>query len=100
MKNPTPRYAASSATLAAKMVIADNLREACGAMQWAGDSCLDWNWLMKQEDFEDTTFIRHIRLSEPFVMKCNGKEEIAVIYENDDKSVKSFKDSCKEIKRN
>jgi CheY-like chemotaxis protein len=49
-------------------------------------SCLDWDWLMGQEDFQDTPFVRHIRLPAPFVMKCNGKEELAVLYQKDGKN--------------
>lgn len=43
-------------------------------------NCLDWNWLLSQDTFEDFTFVRHIRLPKPFILKCNGKEEIAVLY--------------------
>ncbi len=42
--------------------------------------CLDWSWLNSQDVYEETQFIRHIRLPVPFVMKCNGKEEQAVLY--------------------
>ncbi len=42
--------------------------------------CLDWQWLMAQEMVEEGKFVRHIRLAEPFVMKCNGKEEEAVLF--------------------
>ena len=59
----------------------------CGA-------CLDWNWLMAQENFEDTPFVRHIRLPAPFVMKCNGKEEIAVLYQTGEES--QSQEVCKE----
>ncbi|MBU0942908.1 MAG: phosphoenolpyruvate synthase/pyruvate phosphate dikinase [Proteobacteria bacterium] len=45
--------------------------------------CLNWQWLLAQERKEDGPFVRHIRLPSPFVMKCNGKEEIAVLHVKD-----------------
>jgi hypothetical protein len=45
-----------------------------------GEDCIDWNWLMAQTDFEDGKYVRHIRLENPFVMKCDGKKEMAVLY--------------------
>ncbi|MEN8198508.1 MAG: PEP/pyruvate-binding domain-containing protein [Thermodesulfobacteriota bacterium] len=44
--------------------------------------CLQWEWLMAQEEYDDGEFVRHIRLDHPFVMKCNGREEKAVVYAN------------------
>jgi DNA-binding NarL/FixJ family response regulator len=46
--------------------------------------CLQWDWLMDQEIYDDGPFVRHIRLDQPFVMKCNGKEEEAVLYRKGD----------------
>jgi len=46
--------------------------------------CLQWDWLMEKEIYDDGPFIRHIRLDRPFVMKCNGKEEEAVLYRKGD----------------
>jgi len=57
----------------------DGSTGSCKGKMNCGD-CLDWNWLMAQENFVDTPFVRHIRLPSPFVMKCNAKEEIAVLY--------------------
>lgn len=48
-----------------------------------GGNCLNWDWLMEQEDYTDVEFVRHVRLPEPFVMKCDGKEELAVLYQKD-----------------
>ncbi len=62
-----------------------------------GGSCLNWDWLMEQEEYEDTSFIRHIRLPAPFVMKCNGKEELAVLYQKDGETIS--KDACTEVRR-
>jgi Pyruvate phosphate dikinase, AMP/ATP-binding domain len=45
-----------------------------------GEDCIDWDWLMAQNDFEDGKYVRHIRLEKPFVMKCDGKKEMAVLY--------------------
>ena len=48
-----------------------------------GNDCIDWEWLMAQDDFEDGKYIRHIRLAKPFVMKCDGKKEMAALYVQD-----------------
>lgn len=48
-------------------------------------NCLDWSWLLGQQDFEESPYVRHIRLGQPFVMKCNGKNEQAVLYPHEDK---------------
>ncbi|RUM40837.1 MAG: phosphoenolpyruvate synthase/pyruvate phosphate dikinase, partial [Desulfocapsa sp.] len=50
----------------------------CSSSQ--GEDCVDWNWFMAQNDFEDGKYVRHIRLERPFVMKCDGKKEMAVLY--------------------
>ncbi len=42
--------------------------------------CINWSWFMEQEDFADGEYVRHIRLKRPFVMKCDGKKEMAVLY--------------------
>ena len=44
---------------------------------------MDWEWLMAQNDFDDGKYVRHIRLEKPFVMKCDGKKEMAVLYMED-----------------
>ncbi len=49
----------------------------------SGKDCIDWDWFMAQEGFEDGKYIRHIRLEKPFIMKCDGKEEMAVLYMDD-----------------
>ncbi len=48
--------------------------------------CLDWDWLLEQEVHSDGPYVRHIRLSHPFVMKCNGKEERGVLYPKEEGS--------------
>lgn len=58
----------------------------------SGENCLDRDWLMAQPNFQDTPFVRHIRLPAPFVMKCNGKEGQAVLYQKDGDDALS--DSC------
>jgi len=45
-----------------------------------GKDCLDMDWLLRQDDFEDGKYIRHIRLEKPFIMKCDGKKERAVLF--------------------
>ncbi len=63
-----------------------------------GENCLDWNWLMDQENFEDLTYVRHVRLNKPFMMKCNGKEEIAVLYARGTEDILQ-QEICAEVKR-
>ncbi|MCF8056639.1 MAG: phosphoenolpyruvate synthase/pyruvate phosphate dikinase [Desulfocapsa sp.] len=46
--------------------------------------CLQWNWLREKEIYAEGPFVRHIRLEQPFVMKCDGKEEEAVLYRKGD----------------
>ncbi len=61
------------------------------------DSCLNWDWLMGQKEFQDTRYLRHIRFSVSFVMKCNGKEELAVIYQKDGEG--GTAKNCGEVRR-
>ena len=49
----------------------------------SGKDCINWDWLLEQDNFEDGKYIRHIRLEQPFIMKCDGKEEMAVLYMED-----------------
>ena len=62
-----------------------------------GSDCLNWKWLREQKDFKDTAFVRHIRLPEPFIMKCNGKEEIAVLYSEEVQH--TSEEPCTEMRR-
>jgi DNA-binding NarL/FixJ family response regulator len=68
----------------------------CSNKKKEGD-CLDWGWLLGQKEYVDSKFVRHIRLPVPFIMKCNGKEEIAVLYE--EKAQGSSESVCTEVKR-
>jgi CheY-like chemotaxis protein len=61
----------------------------------SGGNCLDWNWLLAQEVHEESRFIRHIRLPLPFVMKCNGKDERAVLYTKEEEA--QFQEPCSEV---
>ncbi len=54
-----------------------------GCSSKKGEDCMDWEWLMAQNDFDDGKYVRHIRLEKPFVMKCDGKKEMAVLYMED-----------------
>ncbi len=42
---------------------------------------LNWEWLLGNPYEFDGKYVRHIRLSRPFVMICNGKTSESVIYE-------------------
>jgi len=43
-------------------------------------SFLDYHWLMNQQVKTDHTYVRHIRLDKPFILKCNGKKSEAVLH--------------------
>ena len=44
-----------------------------------GDGFLDWDWLGSQPAEREGAFVRHLRFSEPLVVKINGKEQRGVI---------------------
>ncbi len=39
---------------------------------------IDYDWLFKQPIRNDSAYVRHVRLENPFVLKCNGKQSEAV----------------------
>lgn len=41
---------------------------------------VDYEWLQSVKPYDRTTYISHIRLDQPFVIKCNGKESEGIIY--------------------
>jgi hypothetical protein len=41
---------------------------------------LDWSWLKEQKVVEETAHIQHVRLQEPFVLKCDGKRSESVLF--------------------
>jgi hypothetical protein len=43
------------------------------------DHFIDWNWLEKQNTLNDLTFVKHIRLSNPFTIKLDGRSSHAII---------------------
>ncbi len=43
----------------------------------------DWNWLRNQRKETNGTYVCHVRLDEPFVIKCNGKSSEGVLYSRD-----------------
>ncbi|MEN8142060.1 MAG: PEP/pyruvate-binding domain-containing protein [Thermodesulfobacteriota bacterium] len=47
-----------------------------------GVDLLDWQWLAGQRAIEETTFLRHVRLDRPFVLKVNGQDSRCVMYES------------------
>lgn len=42
---------------------------------------LDWQWLDRQPLMEKGKYIRHIRLSKPFVLKCDGIKSEGVLFQ-------------------
>ncbi len=41
---------------------------------------LDWSWLAEQHLVEKGKYIHHVRLDEPFVLKCNGAKSESVLF--------------------
>ncbi|MBW1636835.1 MAG: hypothetical protein JRJ68_11245 [Deltaproteobacteria bacterium] len=41
---------------------------------------LDWDWLKEQDLIEKTKYINHIRLKEPFILKCDGTKSESVLF--------------------
>jgi len=41
---------------------------------------LDWDWLKEQDIVEKTEYIHHVRLKEPFVLKCDGAKSESVLF--------------------
>ena len=39
----------------------------------------DWGWLEKQPTYEETEFLRHIRLDKPMLIKVDGRSSLGVI---------------------
>ncbi len=46
-----------------------------------GVDLLDWQWLKDRMVVEETSFLRHVRLPLPFVLKVNGQDSRCVMYE-------------------
>jgi CheY-like chemotaxis protein len=45
----------------------------------AGEGFVDWDWLAVQPSVRETTFVRHLRLDGPVVVKMNGRTQKGVI---------------------
>jgi hypothetical protein len=43
------------------------------------DHFIDWNWLEKQKIVNDLNFVRHIRLTNPLIIKLDGRCSHALI---------------------
>ena len=41
---------------------------------------LDWGWLKEQTVVGKTEYIQHVRLEEPFIMKCDGTQSESVLF--------------------
>ncbi|MEZ4362486.1 MAG: PEP/pyruvate-binding domain-containing protein [Kofleriaceae bacterium] len=44
------------------------------------EELVDWTWLASQPAVRQTASVRHLRFSEPIVVKMNGKKNLGVIY--------------------
>jgi hypothetical protein len=42
---------------------------------------LDWKWLESLPVVKETTFLKHVRLTEPLTIKINGRKSQCVMYE-------------------
>ena len=40
---------------------------------------LDWSWLTSHETMQETKFVRHVRLKNPFILKVDGHASEAVV---------------------
>ncbi len=47
------------------------------------DGFVDWEWLRAQPAIEETSFVRHIRLSSPVVVKVNGHQNKGIILKSE-----------------
>ncbi|BCL59912.1 phosphoenolpyruvate synthase [Desulfomarina profundi] len=56
------------------------LTEEEGAVIGERRDFMDWNWLKEQSLVQKTTYIRHVRLEKPFVLKCDGAKSESVLY--------------------
>jgi hypothetical protein len=45
------------------------------------DDFLDWKWLESLPVVTETTYLKHVRLAEPLVIKINGRKSRCVMYE-------------------
>jgi len=45
-----------------------------------GDGFVDWDWLAEQKALREGTFVRHIRVEKPLVVRMNGVRKVGVIY--------------------
>ena len=45
------------------------------------DDFLDWKWLESLSVITETTYLKHVRLAEPLVIKINGRKSSCVMYE-------------------
>lgn len=46
------------------------------------DDYLKWEWLNSQPAVQETRYLRHVRLDEPFILKIDGKKSQCVIFCN------------------
>ena len=44
------------------------------------ESFIDWDWLFLQKAENETRFVKHIKLSSPFLVKIDGRKSQAAIY--------------------
>jgi hypothetical protein len=46
-----------------------------------GDSdFLDWNWLTSQPVTNQTSFVAHVKLKKPFILKVDGRSSRCVMF--------------------
>jgi hypothetical protein len=43
------------------------------------EDCLDWEWLHSQPAVQETTFLRHVKLENPMILKIDGSKSQCVI---------------------
>lgn len=43
------------------------------------DGFLDWDWILKQERFQEMAFVKHLRFEKPIIVKMNGHSNRGII---------------------
>jgi hypothetical protein len=45
----------------------------------SGSSRVDWNWLERQPTQQETTYLRHVRLDQPLLVRLDGVAGLGIV---------------------